>query len=234
MLIINEINVFYNKAQALRKVSLKVREGTIVTILGANGAGKTTLIKSISSLLKISDGEILFENTRIDNLRSDQIIRKGISTVPEGRQLFPEMTVQENLEIGAYIYKTGNKTKEALDWVYSYFDRLTSKRNQKAGTLSGGEQQMVAIGRALMSRPKLMLLDEPSMGLAPKVVELVFDIINDMKERGITILLVEQNANMALDYSDYGYVLENGAIAVHDDASHLRNNQHIKEAYLGV
>lgn len=234
MLVVKNIDVFYGKARALSGVNLKIMGGQIITILGANGAGKTTLMKTVSGLIKASRGLILFADERIDTLRPDQIIRLGISNVPEGRKIFPEMTVQENLEVGGFIIKDKKLVKEKIKQAYEYFLTLDERKAQKAGTLSGGEQQMLAIARALISQPKLLLLDEPSLGLAPKIVEFVFKILMEIRKKNITMALVEQNAGMALTYSDYAYVLENGAIVLEGNSSTLSSNIYVKEAYLGI
>jgi len=235
MLEIKDLDVFYGNIQALRKVNIYVKEGEKVALIGANGAGKTTLLKTIIGLIEPRNGTIRFKGENINSISPWNIVAKGIALVPEGRQVFPEMTVLENLEMGAYIYINDNKKKESINQVFELFPRLKEREKQIAGTLSGGEQQMLAIGRALMSRPKLLLLDEPSMGLAPILVEGIFDIISDIKRKmNATILLVEQNAKKALSVVDRGYVLETGEITMENKAKELINNKYIKEAYLGI
>jgi branched-chain amino acid transport system ATP-binding protein len=235
MLEIKDLDVFYGNIQALRKVNIYVNEGEKVALIGANGAGKTTLLKTIIGLIESRNGTITFKGENINRVSPWNIVAKGIALVPEGRQVFPEMTVLENLEMGAYIYINDNKKKESINQVFELFPRLKEREKQIAGTLSGGEQQMLAIGRALMSRPKLLLLDEPSMGLAPILVEGIFDIISDIKRKmNATILLVEQNAKKALSVVDRGYVLETGEITMENNAKELINNKYIKEAYLGI
>jgi len=235
MLEIKDLDVFYGNIQALRKVNIYVKEGEKVALIGANGAGKTTLLKTIIGLIEPRNGTITFNGENINRVSPWNIVAKGIALAPEGRQVFPEMTVLENLEMGAYIYINDNKKKESINQVFELFPRLKEREKQIAGTLSGGEQQMLAIGRALMSRPKLLLLDEPSMGLAPILVEGIFDIISDIKRKmNATILLVEQNAKKALSVVDRGYVLETGEITMENKAKELINNKYIKEAYLGI
>ncbi len=210
LLTVDRIETYYGGIQALKGISFTVPEGSIVTLLGANGAGKSTTLKSISGLVPPLRGTIAFMGARIDALASEQIVRRGISHVPEGRELFPELTVLENLKMGAYTRTDKRDIQESLDQVQAHFPILAERRWQLAGTLSGGEQQMLAIGRALMARPRLMLLDEPSLGLAPMLVEEIFRIIREIHDNGTTVLLVEQNANKALSIADYGYVLETG------------------------
>ena len=208
-------------------------EGSIVTLLGANGAGKSTTLKSISGLVPPARGTIAFMGARIDALPSEQIVRRGISHVPEGRELFPELTVLENLKMGAYTRANRRDVQQSLDQVQAHFPILAERRGQLAGTLSGGEQQMLAIGRALMAHPRLMLLDEPSLGLAPLMVEEIFRIIREIHESGTTVLLVEQNANKALSIADYGYVLETGSISLAGDSRDLLRDDHVRRSYLG-
>ena len=234
MLKINQIHTFYGNIQALRGVSLEVPEGSIVTLLGANGAGKSTTLKTISGLTPARHGSIEFMGQRIDRLSPDKIVRRGISHVPEGREVFKELTVTENLKMGAYTRKDKQEVEASLQQVYEHYPILQQRRQQLAGTLSGGEQQMLAIGRALMSQPKLLLLDEPSLGLAPKLVEEIFRIIKDIRHHGITVLLVEQNANKALSIADYGYVLETGTITLAQEAKQLLQNDHVRRSYLGA
>ncbi|ABP67524.1 ABC transporter related protein [Caldicellulosiruptor saccharolyticus DSM 8903] len=233
MLKVNEIDVFYGAIQALFSVSLEVKKGEIVTLIGANGAGKSTLLKTISGLIRPRTGSIYFEDIDITKKSSMEIVKLGISHVPEGRRVFPEMTVLENLELGAYLRKDKQGIKEDLKKVFERFPRLYERKNQLAGTLSGGEQQMLAIGRALMSRPKLLLLDEPSMGLAPILVTEIFKIIKEINSQGTTILLIEQNAHMALSIADRAYVIETGRIVLSGEAKDIAANPEVKKAYLG-
>lgn len=230
---LNNVQAYYGYIHALKDVNLEVKEGTIVTLLGANGAGKTTILKVISGLLHPSRGNIEFQGSNISKLSPEKIVQKGIVQSPEGRQIFPELTVGENLRIGAYTEKNKQKRIESIDKVYSYFPILKEREKQDAGTLSGGEQQMLAIGRALMARPKLLLLDEPSLGLAPLIVKNIFEIIKEINEQGTTVFLVEQNANQALNISDYAYILETGKIIHHGNAEELKKDDVIKKAYLG-
>lgn len=235
MLEIKDLDVFYGNIQVLRKVNIYVKEGEKVALIGANGAGKTTLLKTIIGLIKPRNGTITFKGENINSVSPWDIVAKGIALVPEGRQVFPEMTVLENLEMGAYIYTNDNKKKENINQMFELFPKLKEREKQIAGTLSGGEQQMLAIGRALMSRPKLLLLDEPSMGLAPLLVEEIFDTIYDIKRKtNSTILLIEQNAKKALSVVDRGYVLEIGEIVMENKAKELINNKYVKAAYLGI
>ncbi|ADQ46179.1 ABC transporter related protein [Caldicellulosiruptor kronotskyensis 2002] len=233
MLKVNEIDVFYGAIQALFSVSLEVKKGEIVTLIGANGAGKSTLLKTISGLIRPRSGTILFEDIDITKKSSMEIVKLGISHVPEGRRVFPEMTVLENLELGAFLRKDKQAIKKDLELVFERFPRLYERKNQLAGTLSGGEQQMLAIGRSLMSRPKLLLLDEPSMGLAPILVTEIFKIIKEINSQGTTILLIEQNANMALSIADRAYVIETGKIVLSGEAKEIAANPEVKKAYLG-
>ena len=234
MLKINGIETFYGNIRALKGISLDVPEGSIVTLLGANGAGKTTTLKTISGITPAATGTIEFMGQRIDRIAPEKIVRLGISHVPEGREVFKDLTVTENLKMGAYTRKDKREIAASLQTVYTHYPILRERRNQLAGTLSGGEQQMLAIGRALMSRPKLLLLDEPSLGLAPKLVAEIFRILKDInRHEGITVLLVEQNANKALSIAHYGYVLETGRITLADTAPHLLQNDHVRRSYLG-
>lgn len=233
MLQVREIDVYYGAIHALKKLSLEVEQGSIVTLIGANGAGKTTTLKSISGLLRPKTGSIIFKGTDISKVAPEKIVGLGISQVPEGRRVFSTMTVMENLEMGAYLRKDKKGVEEDMENVFTRFPRLKERRKQLAGTLSGGEQQMLAIGRALMARPQLMLMDEPSMGLAPLLVKEIFSIIKDINERGTTILLVEQNANMALSIADKAYVIETGEIVLQGNAHELMNSPEVKKAYLG-
>lgn len=233
MLEILDIDVFYGVIHALKGVTLRVEEGEIVTLIGANGAGKTTTLKAISGLIKPSKGAIFFDKEKISGMSPQQIVKKGISQVPEGRRIFPEMTVLENLQLGAYLRNDTREIKNDLENIYSRFPILEKRSKQNAATLSGGEQQMLAIGRALMSRPRLMLMDEPSMGLSPLLVKEIFSIITDINRRGTTILLVEQNANMALSIAHRAYVMELGRIVFEGSGKELAQSEEIKKAYLG-
>lgn len=234
LLNLNKINGFYGDIQVLYDVSLKVEEGEIVTIVGANGAGKTTLLKIISGLFQPKSGTITFINQRIDNLPSHEIVRKGIVQVPEGRKLFPFLTVLENLEVGAYIPQARKHLKESLKMIFKSFPILSERKNQLARTLSGGEQQMLAIARGLMTKPKLLMLDEPSLGLAPLLVKEVFEIVKTVKQQNIPILLVEQNVKHSLEISNRAYVLENGKIVLEGKGQELLGNEKVKKAYLGM
>lgn len=231
MLKVNEINVYYGKIHALKDVSFEVNPGEVVALIGANGAGKSTTLKTISGMLRSKTGSIEFMGEDISKTESHKLLYKGLAHVPEGRRVFLQMTVLENLEMGAYIHK--NPTKAELDEVFDRFPRLLERKNQIAGTLSGGEQQMLAMGRALISHPKLLMLDEPSMGLAPILVGQIFDIIRELHKAGTTILLVEQNAEMALKVADRAYVLESGKIALSGTGAELAASDSIKKAYLG-
>lgn len=233
MLRVENICTYYGKVKALEDVSLEVKEGQIVTLLGANGAGKTTLLKTISALLKPTSGKIIFEGEEIDHLKPRHIIERGIVQVPEGRKIFPIMTVSENLEMGYYLRQDRKAIAKDIESVYRLFPILKERRHQKAGTLSGGEQQMLAIGRGLMANPKLFLLDEPSLGLAPLLVEEIFKIVADIHNRGLTILLVEQNASMALEVADVAHVLEAGRVVTSGRARDLAQDERIRKAYLG-
>jgi branched-chain amino acid transport system ATP-binding protein len=234
LLKVDDIHTYYGSIQALKGVSIEVREGEIVTLIGANGAGKSTTLRSINGLNHPRQGSIEFRGRDITKRAPHDIVRMGISQSPEGRKLFPRMSVLENLEMGAFQRKDRSGLHSDLDRVYSLFPRLAERKQQRAGTLSGGEQQMVAIGRALMAHPSLLLLDEPSMGLAPIFVERVFETIVEINQQGTTILLVEQNAMMALDVASRGYVLETGTVALADDAKVLRENEEVRKAYLGI
>jgi branched-chain amino acid transport system ATP-binding protein len=230
---VDGISTFYGAIQALRGISLTVNEGEIVTLLGANGAGKTTTLRSIQGLNRPREGAIRFQGNDITSTPAHKIVKLGIAQSPEGRRLFPRMTVTENLEMGAFQRNDRNAIKEDMDHVFTLFPRLQERRSQKAGTMSGGEQQMCAIGRALMARPKLLLLDEPSLGLAPIFVERIFEIILRINKEGTAILLVEQNALMALDNAHRGYVLETGKIVLADSAASLKTNEEVRKTYLG-
>ncbi|MFD2446889.1 ABC transporter ATP-binding protein [Bacillus sp. CGMCC 1.16607] len=233
MLNINDINVYYGNIQALKGVSLEINQGEIVTLIGANGAGKSTILKTISGLLKPKQGEIVFEGESIAGKAAQTIVKKGISHIPEGRRVFANMSVEENLELGAYLRKDKAGIREDFEKVYHLFPRLLERRKQLSGTLSGGEQQMLAMGRALMARPRLLLLDEPSMGLAPLLVKTIFQIIEEINQTGTTILLVEQNAHMALSIADRAYVIETGKIVLSGTALELNASDQVKMAYLG-
>ena len=233
LLVLDGVETFYGSIQALRGISFKVPQGSIVTLLGANGAGKSTTLKCISGLVPPARGTVSFRGQRIDRLPCEAIVRRGISHVPEGRDLFPELTVLENLKMGAYTRSDKRAVQSALERVNACFPILAERRAQLAGTLSGGEQQMLAIGRALMAEPVLMLLDEPSLGLAPMLVEEIFSIIRTIHAGGTTVLLVEQNANKALSIADYGYVLETGTIALAGDSQQLLKDDRVRRSYLG-
>ena len=233
MLKIDNLHVYYGGIHALKGISLEVPEGKIVTLIGANGAGKSTTLRAISSLVPSASGQIIFNDEEITNLKTTEVVKKGITLVPEGRRVFPNLTVLENLKMGAYLRNDLQAIKEDIKHVFQLFPRLEERQWQFAGTLSGGEQQMLAIGRALLSRPKLMMMDEPSLGLAPLLVKDVFDIIKQIHKEGMTILLIEQNAHAALQIADYGYVLETGSIVLEGPGKELANNEQVKKAYLG-
>ena len=233
MLEVKDINVYYGAIHAIKGISLAVEEGEIVTLIGANGAGKSTTLRTISGLLKPKTGEINFLNKNIAGMPAHKIVHEGISQVPEGRRIFAEMTVLENLELGAFTRTDKDEIQNDFKMVFGRFPRLEERKAQLAGTLSGGEQQMLAMGRALMSRPKLLLMDEPSMGLAPLLIREIFNIIVDINKTGTTILLVEQNANMALSVASRAYVLETGRITISGDAKELAASEEIRKAYLG-
>ena len=230
---LEDVHTYYGSIHALKGISLEVREGEIVTLIGANGAGKSTTLRSINGLNRPRSGTIRYQGREVTTTSPHELVKRGISQSPEGRRLFPRMTVLENLEMGAFQRSDRGGIKEDLERVFDLFPRLAERKAQKAGTMSGGEQQMCAIGRALMARPKLLLLDEPSMGLAPIFVERIFETIVEVNEQGTPILLVEQNALMALDVADRGYVLETGRIALADDAKSLRQNEQVRKTYLG-
>jgi branched-chain amino acid transport system ATP-binding protein len=230
---VDDVHTYYGTIHALKGISLEVREGEIVTLIGANGAGKSTTLRSINGLNHPREGKIRFRGEDITERPAHEVVRLGISQSPEGRHVFPRMTVLENLEMGAYQRTDRSEIAEDLQRVYSLFPRLEERKSQKSGTLSGGEQQMLAMGRALMARPKLLLLDEPSMGLAPIFVEKIFEIVEEINQQGTPILLVEQNALMALDVADRGYVMETGHIALADEAKALRQNEQVRKTYLG-
>ncbi len=231
---VTDLKVDYHNIAALKGISFTVPDGAFITMIGSNGAGKSTTLRTISGLVKPSAGTISADGERIDRLAADKIVAMGISHVPEGRRVFKDLTVIENLYLGAFIFTDRDRIDRDLDEVYSHFPRLRERSNQHARTLSGGEQQMLSIGRALMSRPKVLLLDEPSLGLAPLVVQEIGEILQEINKAGVTVILVEQNADLALRLVDYGYVLENGRIIMSDKAENLANNDHVRKAYLGV
>ena len=233
MLKIDELKVSYGGIEAVKGITFEVPERKIVTLIGANGAGKSTTLRTIAGLVKPAHGRIHLQGEDITSLSPDRIVSKGLTLVPEGRRVFPDLTVLENLKLGAYLRKDKAEIEKDLKWVYELFPRLEERNWQSAGTLSGGEQQMLAVGRALMSRPKLMMLDEPSLGLAPLVVQDIFSIIREINRQGVTVLLIEQNANMALKIADLAYVLETGNITMSGTGAELLANEKIKEAYLG-
>ncbi len=233
MLKVDNLHVSYGGIKALRGVSLEVPDGKIVTLIGANGAGKSTLLRTISGLVKAEKGSITLNGDEILNRSISSICEKGIALVPEGRRVFGNLSVEENLKIGAYLRNDKEEIAKDFDWVYTLFPRLKERSWQMAGTLSGGEQQMLAVGRALMSRPQVMMMDEPSLGLAPLIVRQIFDIIREINKAGVTILLIEQNANMALNVADDAYVMETGEIVLHGPGKKLLENEQVREAYLG-
>lgn len=233
MLKVNDLQVYYGAIHAIKGITFEVNQGEIVSLIGANGAGKTTTLHAVSGLLKPTSGEISFLSSKIDNLSADKIVKRGIAHVPEGRRVFAKLSVQENLELGSFLVKDKNFIKNEYERVLTLFPRLKERLKQMAGTLSGGEQQMLAIGRALMSKPKMLLMDEPSMGLAPILVKEIFEIIKECNKQGMTILLVEQNAKMALNISNRAYVLETGKIVMSDNATNLLGDEKVKKAYLG-
>jgi branched-chain amino acid transport system ATP-binding protein len=231
---LKDVHTYYGSIEALKGISIEVREGEVVTLIGSNGAGKSTTLRSINGLNHPREGSIQFQGKDITDESPHKVVKMGISQSPEGRRLFPRMSVLENLQMGAFQRSDRAGQREDMDRVFSLFPRLAERKNQRAGTLSGGEQQMCAIGRALMARPKLLLLDEPSMGLAPIFVERIFEIVREINEQGTPILLVEQNALAALDTADRGYVMETGKIVLADDAKALRQNEQVQKTYLGV
>ncbi len=233
LLEVQDLHTYYGNIAALKGISLEVNEGEVVTLIGSNGAGKSTTLRSISGLTPPREGTIKFDGKEIGETAPQEIVRLGISQAPEGRRCFSRMSVRENLELGAYL-RRDERIRDDLDRVYDLFPRLKEREKQKAGTMSGGEQQMLAIGRALMSNPRLLLLDEPAMGLAPVLVERIYETIAEINRQGTTILLVEQNANFALDVSKRGYVLETGTVALTDESSALRQNPEVQKAYLGA
>lgn len=233
MLSIKDLNVAYGGIKALQGVSIDVPDGEIVTLIGANGAGKSTLLRSISGLVKAESGSISLDGKELLGMPINKICKEGIALVPEGRRVFTDLTVQENLKIGSFLRNNKKEIQKDLDWVYELFPRLKERSWQYAGTLSGGEQQMLAVGRALMSKPKILMMDEPSLGLAPLIVQLIFDIIKEINKLGVTILLIEQNANMALKVANKAYVIETGSIVLEGSGTELLENDTVKEAYLG-
>lgn len=233
MLELRNVNTFYGNIQALRDVNIRINEGEIVTLIGANGAGKSTTLMTICGGTPPRSGEVLFRGHPIHTLRPNKIVALGISQVPEGRLIFPDLTVQENLDLGAFLRNDKDNIKKDLDYIFDLFPILAQRRAQTGGTLSGGEQQMLAVGRALMSRPKIMMMDEPSLGLAPLVVKGIFEIIKEINRQGVTILLIEQNANMALHIADTAYVLETGRLTIRGTGKELLSNEAVKRAYLG-
>lgn len=233
LLEVNEIHTYYGNIHALKGVSFEVDSGEIIALIGANGAGKTTTLRTISGLMDPREGSVLYDGEDISASRADTLVAKGISMVPEGRGVFAKLTVEENLDMGAYTRRDGG-IKDDLKGAYELFPRLGERKKQVAGTLSGGEQQMLAIARALMAKPRLLLLDEPSMGLAPVLVDGVFDTVQRIANEGVTILLVEQNAHMALQIADRGYVLQSGEVAISDTAANLRENETVQKTYLGI
>jgi branched-chain amino acid transport system ATP-binding protein len=234
LLEVSDIHTYYGNIEALKGISVTVEEGEIVTLIGSNGAGKSTTLRSISGLTPPREGSIKFDGKEIGETPPQQIVSRGISLSPEGRHIFPRMSVRENLDLGAYLRKDSNGVKADLDRVYDLFPRLKEREKQKAGTMSGGEQQMLAIGRALMAQPRLLLLDEPGMGLAPILVERIYETVKEINRQGVTILLVEQNANAALEAANRGYVLEVGKVVLADEASKLASNPEVQRAYLGT
>jgi len=233
LLEVEDLSVAYGAIEAVKGISLSVEAGQVVTLLGTNGAGKTTTLRTISGLLRPKAGQVRFDDQRLDGIPAHEVVERGVAHSPEGRRIFPLMTVEENLELGAYSRSRAGGVREDIDKVFERFERLKERRSQKAGTLSGGEQQMLAIGRALMSRPRLLMLDEPSMGLSPIMIQLIFATIAELKEQGVTILLVEQNASAALKLADYGYVLETGRIVLEGTGEQLMNDDSVRKAYLG-
>ena len=234
LLEVTDVHTFYGNIEALKGISLTVEEGEVVTLIGSNGAGKSTTLRSISGLTPPRQGTIRFEDTEIGEVPPQEIVQRGISLSPEGRHVFPRMSVRENLDLGAYLRKDRDEVETDRERVYSLFPRLKERERQKGGTMSGGEQQMLAIGRALMANPRLLLLDEPSMGIAPILVERIYETIAEINRQGTTILLVEQNANYALDVAKRAYVLETGKVALEDESSKLRTNPDVQKAYLGA
>ena len=233
MLKVENLNVYFGGIHALKGITFDVPKGKVITLIGANGAGKSTTLRTICALIKPDKGKIKFNNKIINNMTTDQIVQKGIAMIPEGRKIFPNLTVQENLQLGAYARRDSANVEKDLDWVYELFPRIKERLWQKGGTLSGGEQQMLAVARGLMSRPKLLMLDEPSLGLAPLLVKEIFDIIKRIHQEGMTVLLVEQNAFAALKIADYAYVLETGKVVLSGTGEELLRDERVKKAYLG-
>ena len=233
-LVVSDLKVNYQNVAALKGISFSVSAGAFITLIGSNGAGKSTTLRAISGLVRPSAGSVTLDDQRIDNIAADKLLSMGIAHVPEGRRIFKDLSVLENLLLGAFIYKDQQRINQDLDEVYRHFPVLKDRQNQQARTLSGGEQQMLSIGRALMSRPKILLLDEPSLGLAPLIVQEIGAILQEINKQGVTVILVEQNADLALKLVDYGYVLENGRITMSDKAEALSNNEHVQKAYLGI
>ena len=233
-LVVSDLKVNYQNVAALKGISFSVSAGAFITLIGSNGAGKSTTLRAISGLVRPSAGSVTLDDQRIDNIAADKLLSMGIAHVPEGRRIFKDLSVLENLLLGAFIYKDQQRINQDLDEVYRHFPVLKDRQNQQARTLSGGEQQMLSIGRALMSRPKILLLDEPSLGLAPLIVQEIGAILQEINKQGVTVILVEQNADLALKLVDYGYVLENGRITMNDKAEALSNNEHVQKAYLGI
>lgn len=231
---INNVHTYYGNIHALKGITLNVEQGEILTLIGGNGAGKTTTLRTICGLLQPREGDVLFNGENLNQYKAHEVVYKGISMVPEGRGIFTRLTITENLEMGAYSRNSVQEMREDMERVFTLFPRLKERRNQVAGTLSGGEQQMLATGRALMTRPTVLLMDEPSMGLAPVLVELIFDTIQQINKQGVTILLVEQNAHMALSVAHRGYVLQTGEIVLSDTAENLKNDPTVQKAYLGI
>jgi branched-chain amino acid transport system ATP-binding protein len=234
LLQLKDVHVHYNKVSAVRGISLEIEEAGFITLIGSNGAGKSTTLRAISGLEQASAGEILFKGNNIERLSADKILKLGIAQVPEGRRVFKDLSVTENLRLGAFVRDDSDEIEKDLRKVFEYFPRLRERRNQLARTMSGGEQQMLSIGRALMSNPTLLLLDEPSLGLAPIIIEEIIKILFEINQQGVAIILVEQNAQLALKIANHGYVLETGSIALEGEASGLADNKHVKTAYLGI
>lgn len=233
MLEIKNLTVNYGGIQALKDICMSVPDGKIITLIGANGAGKSTTLRGILNLVKIKSGSVSYNNRNLTGISTKDIVKMGITLVPEGRRIFPDLTIFENLTLGAYTRKDTAEIKKDMDWVFSLFPRLKERRNQLGGTLSGGEQQMLAVGRALMSKPKILMMDEPSLGLAPIMVKEIFNIVKKIHHEGVTILLIEQNAKAALQIADYGYVLETGKIVLEGTGLELASNDDVRKAYLG-